>query len=61
MSRTSNTQQLNIDASIGIDLLFVLLAELGDLPSLELSIGNVDVFSGNVDVVEKVEVHVVVV
>ena len=52
---------MDVDSSVGIYLFFVFEAKLSDIASLDLAVGDVDVFSGYIDVVEKVEIHVVVV
>ena len=61
MSRPPNAKQLDVDSSEGIDFFLVLETELGHIFSGNFSIWNIDVFPGDINMVEKVEVHVVVV
>lgn len=61
MSWSPNTKDLKVNSSELFDFLFIIPTELGDLASLNLSVRDVDVFSGDVDVIEEVVVHVIVV
>lgn len=61
MASPTNTQDLNIDTSIGLDLLLVGITKLSDILSCYFSIRDVDVLWGDVNVLEEIVVHVVVV
>ena len=50
-----------IDSSIAFYFIFVIGTEFGHFVSGDLSVWNVNVFFGNVDVVEEVRLHVIVV
>lgn len=57
MPRLADAENLNVDASVLSDELFVLLAEGVNLFLGELAVRNVDIFVGDVNVVEQVFVH----
>ena len=61
VTSAANAQNLNIDSSIRFDLVLIVRTKLDHTLSADLPIGNVDVFAGNVDVVEEVVIHVVIV
>jgi hypothetical protein len=61
MASPANTQYLNINPSISLDLFLIIGTKLDHILSLDFSIRNVDVFFGYVDVIEEMVVHVVVV
>jgi hypothetical protein len=61
VSCPSDSQNLNIDASVRLDFLFVIFTKFGDLIPFDLSVRNVDVFFQNIDVAEQILPHVVVV
>lgn len=61
MSSPSDSEDLQVDASIELNLLLVVLAELYDRFPRDLAVGDVDVLSRDIDVVEQVQIHVVVV
>lgn len=61
MSCTSNTKNLYIDSSIWLDLAFIICAKLHNCLSWDFAIGDIDILLRNVDMVEKMVVHVVVV
>jgi hypothetical protein len=57
----ADTQDLNINTSIFFDLLFIVSAKLDYIFSFDLSVGDIDAFLGDVNVIEEMVVHVVVV
>lgn len=61
VTSAANAQNLNIYPSIGLDLVLIVRTKLNHILSPDLAIGNVDIFPGNVDVVEEVVIHVVIV
>ena len=61
MSRSANTQKLDINSPVRINFFLVIQTKFSDVFSANLSVRDVDVLSGDVDVVEKIEIHVVVV
>ena len=61
MASPSDTENLNVDASVRLDFLFIILAEFGDFGSFDFSVGNIDVFFGNVNVLEEIVPHVKIV
>lgn len=61
VSSSSNTKNLDINSTIGFYLLFVVLTKLSNLWSFNFSVWNVDVFFGNVNMMEKIVPHVKVV
>lgn len=58
---SSNAQNLQVDSSIGLDFLFIVGTELDDSRSFDLAVRNIDVFLGDVNMIEEVVVHVVIV
>lgn len=61
MSGPADAQNLYVYAAVGLDFLLVVFTELGDLGPLDLPVGDVDVFLGNINMVKQVYRHVVVV
>ena len=61
MSCPSNTQDLNIDPPIRFDFMLIICTKLSDFWPIDLSIRNVNIFLGDVYVVEEVDVHVIVI
>ncbi len=61
MACSTNTQDLDINASVGFDLFLIAIAEFSHLLPLYFSIGNVDVFRGDIYMFEEIVVHVIVV
>lgn len=61
VSRPADSQNLDVDASIWSDFLFITKAKIGDVSSLNFTIRDIDIFFGYIDVVEEIEVHVVIV
>ena len=61
MTSPTNSQYLNIDPSISLDLFLIIRTKLYHILSFYLSIWNVNVFFGYVDMIEEMVVHVVVV
>ena len=58
MSSPSNTKNLNVNTTIRLDFLFIVLTKFCHLASLDFPVRNVHVFFGNVNVVEEVVPHV---
>ena len=61
MSCSADSQDLQINPSIAINFLLIVLTVLCYLIPGHLTIWNVDIFLRDVDVIEKVVVHVVIV
>ncbi len=61
VSSSSNTKDLDVDTSIGLNFLLIIFTELCHLWSFDLSIRYVDIFLGNINVLEKIVPHVKVV
>lgn len=61
VTSAANPKNLQINTSVLFYFIFVLLAKCSYFISLYFSVGNVDIFSWDVDVVKEVEIHVMVV
>jgi len=61
VSSSTHTEDLNVDSSIREYFFLIVRTEIDDFSSIDLSVRNVDVFFGNIDVIKKMVVHVVVV
>ncbi len=57
----ADPQDLNINTSILFDLFLIISTKLYYIFSFDFSIRNIDVFLGDVNVIEEMMVHVVVV
>ena len=57
----ADAQYLNIYSSIRFYLFLVIRTKLDDIFPADLSAGNVDIFSGDVDVIEEMVIHIVVI
>lgn len=61
MTSPTDTEYLDVDATIRLYLFFIIRTELDDIFPLDLSIGDVNIFPRDVNVVKKVVIHVMVV
>jgi len=61
MPSPSNPQNLYIYAPISSYFLLILQTEISDLFSTDFSIGNIDIFPRDINMVEQVKIHIVVV
>jgi hypothetical protein len=61
MACSANSKDLDIDSTIFPYLFFIICTKFNHFLSFDLSIGDVDVFSWDVDVIKKMIIHVVVI
>lgn len=57
----SDSQNLNINASVRFNFLFIILTKFGHLIPFDLSVWNVDVLFQNIDVTKQILPHVIIV
>ena len=61
VTSSPDTQNLDVNSTIGFNFLLIVFTKFSNLSSFDFTIWNVDVFLGNVNVVEKVVPHIEIV